>query len=126
MATKKSAAFAEVVGLLPELYAQEVAHVAETYRQRIEAREFAGAEDRGKGAPRFMRLEHELERHPWARSTRLARAVIATSAWAASSASDVELTDARTVRLSAASCLAQDVLRLARARGWTRRKAVRS
>jgi hypothetical protein len=117
----RDVAFPHTLGLLVEQYQGEVEHLADAYRERIVAGEFSGNDD--ARAPKFIRLERELARHPWARSRRFALAVIAASPWALTPGCDVHVDGYEP--WSAGSCLAQDVLRLARSRGWMRRRARR-
>lgn len=119
---RRTRAFPDALALLLEQYEIEIAHLGDEYRERIQAGEFSGEEPNGRGW-KFCRLEDELARtHPWARNQRSARAVLAVSPWGYGPKSDVELASARTTRHSAGTCLAHDVLRLARKRGWKRRR----
>jgi hypothetical protein len=128
--SRKPDLFSGVLAALQAAYAQEVRRLADEYRLRILAGEFSGLEgvDRicgverigpDQGGPRHIRLEQELKRHPWIRSTYGARAVLACSSWpdrAGCTRDDAPGTD----REIAAESMSHDILAVAVERGWVK------
>jgi hypothetical protein len=109
-------AFAHGLEQTRKVYEREVERLADVYRDRILAGEFTGSEHNG---PRWIRLEDEIaKRHPMCRTVAVAMGVLSVSPWTLSAGSNVELSELRIVKLSAAECLTADTLRVARERGW--------
>lgn len=114
-------------------YAAEVKRIATRLHARIAAGDFSGRwpEDAGEalaGSPRFEGLERELVLHPWLADRGGALAVVAASSWFwRAVGSDLDLRDVgergepTCLTLTAAECLAHDVLAEAASRRWVRR-----
>lgn len=118
--TKRPDAFGSMLTAFATLYKGEIERLADENRGRILAGELSGYDDR-MSEPRYFRFERELEeRHPWLRTIRGSMAVIGISSWTRDPRNNVELSEDRIIRNSAAECMVNDVMLLAVARGWVK------
>lgn len=112
-------AFSALLDALGATYEAEIARITDVNRTRILGGEFSG--DERDETPRYLRLEKELEKHPWLKTKSGRLAVESVSEWSRSGHVSAE-DGAVEHRMGdcAAECMAHDVLALAVARGWVK------